>query len=64
MDRLLEILAEARKAVLRQLDLGADGVILHGASPTDLAPVIPAYRAIRPAGRFDLASYSHQTGRA
>ena len=41
------------KAVLRQLDLGADGVILHGASPTDLAPVIPAYRAIRPAGRFD-----------
>ncbi|CAB4707192.1 MAG: TIGR03857 family LLM class F420-dependent oxidoreductase [Actinobacteria bacterium] len=41
------------KAVLRQLDLGADGVILHGASPKDLAPVIPAYRAIRPAGRFD-----------
>lgn len=40
-------------AVLRQLDLGADGVILHGATPTELAPVVGAYRAIRPAGRFD-----------
>ncbi|WP_420452344.1 TIGR03857 family LLM class F420-dependent oxidoreductase [Ilumatobacter sp.] len=26
-----------------QLDLGADGVILHGASPTDLAPIVEAY---------------------
>lgn len=40
-------------AVLRQLDLGADGVILHGATPTELTPVVEAYRAIRPAGRFD-----------
>lgn len=40
-------------AVLRQLDLGADGVIMHGASPDELAPVVEAYRAIRPAGRFD-----------
>ena len=40
-------------AVLHQLDLGADGVILHGATPTDLAPTIAAYRAIRPVGRFD-----------
>ena len=40
-------------AVLRQLDLGADGVILHGASPAELAPVVEAYRRIRPAGRFD-----------
>jgi probable F420-dependent oxidoreductase len=39
--------------VLRQLDLGADGVILHGASPTELAPVVDAYAAIRPADRFD-----------
>lgn len=30
-----------------QLDLGADGVILHGASPAELAPILPAYRAIR-----------------
>ena len=40
-------------AVLRQLDLGADGVILHGAAPTELAPTVEAYRRIRPAGRFD-----------
>lgn len=31
------------RAVERQLDLGADGVIMHGASPSDLAPVIEAY---------------------
>lgn len=40
-------------AVLRQLDLGADGVILHGAAPCELAPTVAAYRAIRPARRFD-----------
>jgi len=40
-------------AVLRQLDLGADSVILHGAAPTELAPVIDAYRAVRPVDRFD-----------
>lgn len=34
-------------AVLRQFDLGADGVILHGASPAELAPAVEAYRAIR-----------------
>jgi 5,10-methylenetetrahydromethanopterin reductase len=28
-------------------------VILHGASPSELAPVVDAYRKIRPAGRFD-----------
>ena len=39
--------------VLRQFDLGADGVILHGATPSELAPVIHAYRTIRPAGRFE-----------
>ncbi len=30
-------------AVRRQLDLGADAVILHGASPAELAPIIEAY---------------------
>ena len=40
-------------AVLGQLDLGADGVILHGATPQELAPTIAAYQTIRPAGRFD-----------
>ncbi len=40
-------------AVQHQFDLGADGVILHGASPDELAPVVDAYRARRPVGRFD-----------
>lgn len=39
--------------VLRQFDLGVDGVIMHGASPMDLEPVVDAYEEIRPAGRFD-----------
>jgi probable F420-dependent oxidoreductase len=33
--------------VKSQLDIGADGVIMHGASPAELEPIIPAYRAIR-----------------
>ena len=36
--------------VVRQLDLGADSVILHGATPAELAPILPAYRTVRPAG--------------
>jgi probable F420-dependent oxidoreductase len=40
-------------AIQGQLDLGADGVILHGASPQELEPIVEAYRATRPAGRFD-----------
>ncbi|MGA0879175.1 MAG: TIGR03857 family LLM class F420-dependent oxidoreductase [Ilumatobacteraceae bacterium] len=40
-------------AVRAQFDLGVDGVILHGASPTDLAPIVEEYRRTRPAGRFD-----------
>jgi alkanesulfonate monooxygenase SsuD/methylene tetrahydromethanopterin reductase-like flavin-dependent oxidoreductase (luciferase family) len=35
-----------------QLDLGADGVILHGASPGELAPIVDAYRKQRQADRF------------
>lgn len=34
--------------VLRQFELGCTGVILHGATPTELAPVVEAYRARRP----------------
>ena len=34
--------------MLRQFDLGVDGVIMHGATPTELAPVVDAYRALRP----------------
>ena len=36
-----------------QFDLGCDGVILHGASPAELAPIVQEYRKRRPAGRFD-----------
>ena len=32
-------------AVRGQLDLGADGVILHGATPEELSPIVEAYRA-------------------
>ena len=28
-------------------------MILHGATPTELAPVLDAWREVRPAGRFD-----------
>jgi alkanesulfonate monooxygenase SsuD/methylene tetrahydromethanopterin reductase-like flavin-dependent oxidoreductase (luciferase family) len=38
--------------VLRQFDLGVDGVIMHGATPDELAPVVEAYRSLRPADRF------------
>jgi probable F420-dependent oxidoreductase len=36
-----------------QFDLGCDGVILHGASPAELEPIVQAWRKARPAGRFD-----------
>jgi probable F420-dependent oxidoreductase len=36
--------------VQHQLDLGCDGVFLHGATPEELAPVVAAYRQLRPAG--------------
>ena len=45
--------AQCAARVLDQFDAGADGVILHGATPDELAPVVDAYRAVRPAGRFD-----------
>jgi 5,10-methylenetetrahydromethanopterin reductase len=45
--------AQCAARVLDQFDAGADGVILHGATPTELEPVLEAYRAVRPAGRFD-----------
>jgi probable F420-dependent oxidoreductase len=34
-------------AVLGQLGLGCDGVILHGATPSELSPIVDAYRARR-----------------
>jgi len=36
-----------------QFELGCDGVILHGASPAELRPIVEAYRRRRPQGRFD-----------
>lgn len=44
--------AQCVAAVNHQLDLGCDGVILHGASPSDLEPVVRAYAAQRDASRF------------
>lgn len=43
---------ECVTTVLRQFDLGADGVVLHGATPDELAPILEAYRPRRPARRF------------
>lgn len=42
--------AECAATVAEQFAHGADSVILHGATPTELAPVVDAYRTIRPAG--------------
>ncbi|MBT3427301.1 MAG: TIGR03857 family LLM class F420-dependent oxidoreductase [Gammaproteobacteria bacterium] len=39
-------------AIQQQFELGVDGVILHGASPSELAPVIEAYRQKRNAASF------------
>jgi len=44
---------ECAARVLDQLEAGADSVILHGATPAELAPVVEAYARIRPEGRFD-----------
>ncbi len=35
-----------------QFELGADGVILHGASPAELEPIVTHYAKTRDAGRF------------
>ena len=37
-----------------QLDAGADSVVLHGATPTELAPVVAAWRGVRPTGLDEL----------
>ncbi len=36
-----------------QFDLGCDGVILHGASPDQLSPIVDEYARTRPTGTFD-----------
>ena len=40
--------SDCAQRIVDQLDAGADSVVLHGATPTELAPVLEAYRAIRP----------------
>lgn len=45
--------AQCAQRLLDQFDAGADSVILHGATPTELAPVLTAWQEIRPADRFD-----------
>jgi probable F420-dependent oxidoreductase len=45
--------AQCVAKVRAQLDLGCDGVILHGASPAELEPIVREYRKTRPAGRFE-----------
>ena len=45
--------AQCVEAVRGQFDLGCDGVILHGASPDQLAPIVEEYRRTRPSGVFD-----------
>ena len=40
------------KKIEGQLALGCDGVILHGATPTELEPILAAYRKTRVAERF------------
>ncbi len=39
--------AQCAAAIQHQLDIGCDSVILHGATPDELAPILPAYREIR-----------------
>jgi 5,10-methylenetetrahydromethanopterin reductase len=40
--------AQCAQAVLRQFELGVTDVILHGATPDELAPIVTAYRVVRP----------------
>jgi len=41
---------ECAATVVEQFGLGADSVILHGATPAQLAPIVEAYRRVRPDG--------------
>jgi len=43
---------QCAEAVANQFALGCDGVVMHGAAPEDLAPVVRAYREIRDASAF------------
>lgn len=45
--------SECVEAIRGQFDLGCDGVILHGANPTELSPIVDEYARTRPSGVFD-----------
>ena len=45
--------AQCVEKIRGQFDLGCDGVILHGASPTQLRPIVEEYARTRPTGKFD-----------
>jgi len=38
--------AECARAWKHQLALGADGVVIHGSTPGEFAPILDAYRAL------------------
>ena len=40
--------AQCARRIQDQLDGGADSVVLHGATPTELTPVLSAWREVRP----------------
>ncbi len=44
----------ASQVAAQLTDTGVDSVILHGATPTELAPVVEAYADVRPAGLREL----------
>lgn len=46
---------DCARTIARQYDLGVHSVIMHGASPQELAPVVAAYRADRPTLRRAVA---------
>ncbi len=45
--------AQCVEKIRGQFDLGCDGVILHGASPDQLSPIVEEYARTRPVGTFD-----------
>jgi len=52
--------AQCADRIQDQLDAGADSVVLHGATPAELAPVVDAWRAVR---RGDLDALPENPGR-
>ncbi len=45
---------QCARRIVDQFEAGADSVILHGATPDELAPIVDAYRSVRPPSIADL----------